>query len=131
MDIQSLLQIDLFLQVYGITSGRAAALIPAALGLISIILGRFALIRSAYPTGSARLKTMAALVLALTCIIFSVLHLARATGAIGTGSGRLGAIVALIFGMIGVILSGMALARSRRIARRSSTAVTTNHKERT
>lgn len=131
MNIQSLLQVDLFLQVTGITPGRAAALLPAVLGLISVIIGWLALARSAGRIGSGQLKAIAALVAGLIGIVLSGLHLARATGGIGTGSGRLGAIVALALSMIGVILGGLALARNRRIARRSSTTATTIPKEST
>ena len=120
MDMQSLLHVDLFLQVRGITPGRAAALLPAVMGLISVVIGWLALARSAGRTGSGRLKAIIALVLGLTGIVLSGLHLARATGAIGTGSGRLGAIVAMVLGLIGVVLGGLALARSRRIAKGSS-----------
>lgn len=118
--MQSLLQIDLLLQVSGITPGRAAALIPAVLGLSSVVIGWRALVRSAGRTGPGQLRSIIALSAGLTGILLSVLHLSRATGAIGTGSGRLGAIVAMVLGIIGVILGWLALARVRRIGRRSS-----------
>jgi hypothetical protein len=111
MNVQSLLQVDLFLQVSGLTAGRAAAIVPAVMGLIGVIIGWSALARPAGHNGSKRLKTIVALVLGLIGIIFSGLHLARATGAIGTGSGRLGAIVALVLGLLSMILGGLALAR--------------------
>ncbi|HKO81480.1 MAG TPA: DUF6223 family protein [Chitinophagaceae bacterium] len=131
MDMQSLLQTDLFLQVRGITPARAAALIPAVMGLISVVIGRLALIRSARRISSGRIMGITALTMGLIGIVLSVQHLARATGGIGTGSGRLGAIVALVLALIGIVLGGLALARSRRIARRSSTTATANLKERT
>ena len=131
MDMQSLLQTDLFLQVRGITPGRAAALIPAVMGLISVVIGRLALIRSARRISSGRIMGITALTMGLIGIVLSVQHLARATGGIGTGSGRLGAIVALVLALIGIVLGGLALARSRRIARRGSTTATANLKERT
>ncbi len=109
MKMQSLFQADLLLQVSGITPGRAAALLPVVIGLISVIIGRWALARSAGRIVPVWLRAIVALVLGVTCIILSVLHLTRATGGIGTGSGRLGAIVALILGLIGVILGGLAL----------------------
>ena len=124
MNMQSLLQVGLFLQVSGITLGRAAALLPAVVGLISVVIGWLALARSAGRIGSGRLKAIVALVMGLIDMVLSGLHLARATGGIGTGSGRLGAIVALVVGLIGMILGGLALARSRRIATGSSTAAT-------
>jgi hypothetical protein len=126
MNMQSLLQIDLFLQVSGITPGRAAALLPVVLGLISVVIGRLALARSAGRIGSRRLKAIAALMLALIGIVLSGRHLARATGDIGTGSGRLGAIVALVLGMIGIVLGWLALIRSRRIASGSSIQTSNN-----
>lgn len=124
MNILSLLQVDLFLQVSGLTPGRAAALLPAVLGLISVIIGWIALARSAAHTGSGRLLAIGALGLGLIGIILSGLHLARATGAIGTGSGRLGAIVALVLGLIGMAFGWLTLSRSRRIAMRHGTKST-------
>lgn len=132
MNMQSLLQFQtcLFLQVSGITPGRAAALIPAVIGLISVIVGGLAFARSAKRNGSGRLMAKAALVLGLACIVLSILHLVRATGGIGTGSGRLGAIVALMFGLIGVLLGGLALVRIRRTVS-DSTAAGNSFRERT
>jgi hypothetical protein len=121
MNMQSFLDIDLFLQVSGITPGRAAAIVPAVLGLIGVIIGRRALTRSAHSTQSGRVMGTVALVLGLIGVVLSVLHLARTTGGFGTGSGRLGAIVAIVLGLISVMLGGLALVRSRRIARRTNT----------
>ena len=119
--MQSLLQIDLFLQVTGMTPGRAAIILPAVLGLISVVIGWLAFARSANRGGSLQLKAIVALMLGLIDIVLSGPHLARATGDIGTGSGRLGGIVALVLGLIGMVLGGLALARTRRAATRSST----------
>ena len=121
MIIQSLLQIDL-LQVSGITPGRAASLLSAAVGLISVIIGRLALIRSARRTSSGRVMGIVALVVGLIGIVLSVLHLAGTTGGFGTGKGRAGAIVAIVVGLIGMILGGLALARSRRLVKNSNAA---------
>lgn len=129
--MQNLLQVDLFLQVGGITPGRAAAILPAVMGLISFVIGWLALARSANHIGSGRLKAIIALVVGLIGVILSGLHLTRATGAIGTGSGRLGGIVALALGLIGMVLGGLALARSRRIAMRRNTEVTASPKQKT
>ncbi|WP_207515661.1 DUF6223 family protein [Longitalea luteola] len=115
--MQTLLQMDMLLQVSGITPGRAAALLPAVMGLISVVFGCMALARVKRNSPSGRAMAIAAIILALMGIVFSGLHLARATGAIGTGSGRLGAIVALLFSLIGVVISWLALARFRRMAR--------------
>jgi hypothetical protein len=117
--MQLLFQDGLFLQVSGITPGRAAALVPAVIGLISIAMGWLALARSAGRIASGRLKAMVALVLALIGIALSGLHLATANGAIGTGSGRLGAIVALVVSLIGMVLGSRALVRFRRNGSRS------------
>lgn len=131
MNMQNLLQVGLFLQVSGLTPGRAAAILPAVMGLISFVIGWLALACSANQIGSGRLKAIVALVVGLTGVILSGLHLTRATGAIGTGSGRLGAIVALVLGLIGMVLGGLALARSRRIAMRRNTEVTASPKQKT
>jgi hypothetical protein len=116
MEIQSLLQSDLLLQVSGITPGRAATILPALMGLSSVVIGWLALSRSADRMGSRRFKAIVALILGLIGMILSGLHLVRATGDIGTGSGRLGAIVSLVLGLIGMILGGLALIRIRQIA---------------
>ncbi len=46
MKVQCLLQIDVLLQVSGITPGRAATILPAVLGVISLIVGWLTLSRS-------------------------------------------------------------------------------------
>ena len=122
MDMQSLLQLDLFLQVRGVTPGRAATILPAVLGLISVVIGWLALARSSGHIGSRRLKAIVAVVLGLTGVVISGLHLARVTSGIGTGSGQLGAIVALMLALIGVVLGGLTLARSGRITTDSDIA---------
>lgn len=120
MGAQSLLQIDLFLQVSGMTPGRAATILPAVLGLNSVITGWWALVRSARRTSSMQFAGIIALLMGFTGVVFSVLHLIRATGGFGTGSGRLGAIVALVLGLTGMVSGGLAVARSRRITKGSS-----------
>jgi hypothetical protein len=97
--------------VRGITPGRARALVAAAVGLISVVVGGVAL-RSAKNIGSGRAGLIVALVLGLIGMILSVLHLAYTTGGFGTGSGRAGAIVGLVLGVIGISLGGKALRRS-------------------
>jgi len=91
-----------------ITSGRARALVAAAVSLISVIVGGLALGRFRGRTGA-----IMALVLGLIGIVLSVVHLGTSTGGFGTGSGRAGAIVALVLGLIGVNLGGLTLARLR------------------
>jgi Family of unknown function (DUF6223) len=112
MNLQNLLQIDLILQISGITPGRAATILPAMLGLLSITIGWLAHSRLGIRYGSRRIKAIVALVAGLIGIVLSGIHLAQASGAFGTGSGRLGAIVALVLGIIGIALSGRILARN-------------------
>ena len=131
MNIQSLLQVDLFLQVSGITPGRLESILAAMVGLISVVIGVRAM-RFASRPGSGRLGATVAMVMGLIGTILSGLHLARSYSAnFGTGSGKAGAIVALVLGLIGMVLGGLAMARYRRIARRSSTAATASSRERT
>jgi uncharacterized YccA/Bax inhibitor family protein len=116
--MQCLLQLDMLLQVSGITPGRAEAILPAVLGLISVIVGWLTLARSARRIQQVRMGAIVGLVMGLIDIILSGMHLVR-TSSIGTGSGRLGAIVALVFGLIGIVLGAQALVRSRKNATRS------------
>jgi hypothetical protein len=106
--------IDVAPPVTGITSGRARAMMVAVVGLISLIFGVLALVRSGGGNGSGRVASIVALALGLIGILLSVVHLSTFTGGFGTGGGRAGAIVALVLGLIGMILGGFALARSRR-----------------
>ena len=126
-----MLQVDFFLQVTGITPGRAAAILSGIVGLISVVIGRLALIRSTRRISSGRIMGIVAMGLGLICIVLSVLHLARTTGGFGIGKGRAGAIVALVIGLIGMVLGGLALARYRRIAKLRSTEATTTAREKT
>ena len=111
MDMQNFL-----LQVSGLTPGRAATILPAIMGLISVVIGWRALVRSSGRVGASRLMVILVLVLGLIDMVFSGLHLARATSGFGTGSGKLGAIVAFVLGVIGVVLGVLAWGRSRRMA---------------
>jgi uncharacterized membrane protein len=128
MNMHSLLQV-VFLQI--ITTGRLWSIVAGVVGLIGVVIGRLALIRSTHNIGSARRMGIVALGLGSIGVVLSVFHLASTTGGFGTGKGRAGAIVALIIGLIGTVLGWLALARSRRIARRSSTAMTANIREKT
>jgi hypothetical protein len=96
-------------QVGEITTGRARALVGAVVGLISLVIGGLALLRS-----TGRGVATVALVLGLLGIILSVVHLGTSTGGFGTGSGRAGAIVALVLSLIGTSLGGLTLSRHRR-----------------
>jgi len=101
----------------GITGGRAQALVALAVGLVSVVVGRLALARSAGDpgTGRRRGRAIVALAVGLIGMVLAGVRLASST-AIGTGSGRLGAIVALVVAVIGAALGGLALVRSRRAA---------------
>jgi hypothetical protein len=98
------------------TSGRARALVGVAFGLISLITGTIALLRSrgSLGVGNGRVGAIAALVLGLIAIVLSVIHLSIFTGGFGTGGGRAGAIVAIVLSLIGIALGGITLSRSRR-----------------
>jgi hypothetical protein len=113
---------------YGITGGRARSLIGTGMGLISIITGGLALIRSRSHTRrkGGQIIIIAALVSGLTGIILSLVHLGSSTGGFGTGGGRAGAIAALIFSLIGITLSGISLARHKRNNRGISSEITEN-----
>lgn len=109
-----LTQLNTILQVTGITSGRAAALVPAGIGLIGMIIGWIALRRSRIHAGKGRPGAVIAVCLGVTDLILSILHLIRSSdNNFGTGSGKLGAIVALVFAVIGIFLGGIAMSRSR------------------
>ena len=113
MNMHVLTQLSIILQATDI-SGRSAALLPAGLGLISVIIGSFALRRSRSHVGKGRQGASIALCLGLISLILSVMHLIRTSdNSIGTGSGKLGAIVALVLALIGIILGGITLAHLR------------------
>lgn len=109
MNVQSWLQVGLFLQVSGITPGRAAAIQAGIVGLISVLIGWLALVGWIRRMGYGRIMAIASLLGGLTGMILSGLHLARTTGGFGTGSGRAGAIVGLLLGLTGMVLGGLAL----------------------
>jgi Family of unknown function (DUF6223) len=99
--------------VSGITPGRARALVGVVAGLISLVIGWRAKVRSAAGTGKGRTSAIVALVLGLIGIVLSVVHLSTSVGAVfGSGSGKAGAIFGLVLGLIGMTLGGLAL-RSR------------------
>ncbi|HMF71933.1 MAG TPA: DUF6223 family protein [Flavitalea sp.] len=120
MNMQNLLQVDLFLQI--ITTGRLWSIVAAVVGLIGVIVGWMALAHSARRISSRRLMGIVALALGLIGVVLSGLHLARTTGGFGTGKGRAGAIVALVVALIGMVLGRLVLARLRWIATGHSTA---------
>jgi hypothetical protein len=100
--------------VKGMTPGRARALIGVAAGLICLVVGWRARIRSAAGTGKGRTGAIAALLLGLIGIILSVMHLTTSAGAVfGSGSGKAGAIFALVLCLIGMPLGGLALRQKK------------------
>lgn len=108
-------QFEILLQVSGLTSERAAALIPAAAGLISLIVGSIVLARSRIRIGHSKAGAIVALLLGVIGLVWSVTHLVRTSSSnIGTGSGRLGAIVALVLALVGIGLGVVALTRSKK-----------------
>ena len=98
--------------VKGITPGRARSLVGSAMALISVIVGWRAKIRA--KRGKGGTEAIVAVLLGLTGIILSVIHLSASYGAaLGSGSGKAGAFVALVLGLIGLILGGLALRSGR------------------
>jgi len=91
-----------------LTAARTRALMAAAVGLISLIIGALALARGGRDRG--RTGAIVGLALGMIGVVVSVIHLAGSTG-FGTGGGRAGAIVALVLALIGLSLSGLALKR--------------------
>lgn len=101
--------------VTGITSGRAKALVGGLLGLVSLVIGWRAKVRSTAGT-SRRTGAMAAVVVGLIGIVFSVVHLSTSAGAVfGSGSGKAGAIVGMVLSVTGVTLGGLTLSRKKRL----------------
>jgi xanthosine utilization system XapX-like protein len=127
--MQNLLQVDLFLQVSGITPGRAVSLLAGVIGLIGIVIGWMALSRTARRISSGRQMGIVALAMGLIGMVLGGLHLASTTGGFGTGKGRAGAIVAMVIGLIGLILGRRALTRARRIATGSNSITTASPRE--
>lgn len=112
--MQGLVQ-SVLLQVIGITPGRAVALVPVGLALVSVVAGWVLLARSKGRIGYGRTGAITALAIGVISLVLSIIHLVRTSGSsIGTGAGRLGAIVAVILGLVGIGLSGLAVVRSRK-----------------
>ncbi|MEV4123771.1 DUF6223 family protein [Nocardia sp. NPDC049707] len=97
---------------YELGVGRTVPSVAAVLGLISVIAGGLALVRSRRP-GTGRVRIIGALVLGPISAIVGGLHGANAAGGLGTGNGLAGAVFAVVLGLIGTILGALALARSR------------------
>jgi len=96
--------------VKGITPGRARALAGTAVCLLSVGIGWWAQKRASGGTGNGRTGAIIALLLGITGIVLSGIHLVITAGAVfGSGSGKAGAIVGLVLGLIGISLGGLAL----------------------
>jgi Family of unknown function (DUF6223) len=108
-----LLQINILLQVSGMTSGRAATILPMLLGLISVIIVFTTRYNLANQYIAKRNKALVAIVAGLISIVLAGIHLTQAQGAFGTGSGKLGAIVALLLAGIGVMFGVIILSRNK------------------
>jgi membrane protein CcdC involved in cytochrome C biogenesis len=114
MILLKLHQINILLQVSGLTSGRTATILPMLLGLISVILVITTRYNVANQYSTKRNKALIAIVAGLISIVLAGIHLARASGDFGTGSGKLGAIVALLLAGIGVVSAVMILSRNNK-----------------
>jgi len=96
--------------VKGITPGRVRALAGTAVCLLSVGIGWWAQKRASGGTGNGRTGAIIALLLGITGIVLSGIHLVITAGAVfGSGSGKAGAIVGLVLGLIGISLGGLAL----------------------
>ena len=113
MDTHNLLLPGLILQI--VTIGRLTSIITGVIGLVSVLTGRQALMRSSHPV-SSRPKAIAAIVMGIASVVAGALHLILSNGGFGTGSGKLGAIVAMVAGFTGACFGLLALNRSKRIA---------------
>jgi uncharacterized membrane protein len=97
----------------GIGSGRLLPTMAAVAGLIGMVIGALALIRSRHAS-NRRAGAIVATVLGLISLVVGGLHTANSAGGFGTGNGLAGAIVAIVLGLVGMVLGGLALARSSR-----------------
>ena len=97
---------------FAIGSGRLLPTAAAAIGLLGIVVGSAALIRSG--GGKGRGSACFALATGSISAVVGGLHAANAAGGFGTGNGLAGAIVAITLGLLGLGLGGLALVRSRR-----------------
>jgi hypothetical protein len=103
----------------GIGSGRLVPTVASIAGLIGVVVGGLALVRSGRRIGTnGRRGAIAAAVAGLISVIVGGLHSAYSAGGLGTGNGLAGAILAMVLGLTGMVLGGLAIVRSRRIADR-------------
>jgi hypothetical protein len=101
---------------YELTAGRFWSLVAGGLGLVGVVIGVLALIRSAGSTSprSRQGRAAAAIIAGVLGAVIGGLVVASADGGPGTGSGVVGGFMALLIGLIALVLGGLALTRSRR-----------------
>ena len=109
--------------VQGPTTRRLWATTASVLALISVVMGGFAMVRSASFGTAARLGMILALAAGLVAVINGALVLAVANGGLGSGNGVVGGAVALVLGLIGMIIGGLALSRCRRTTGAGNVAI--------
>jgi len=104
--------------VYGLTLRRLWATAAAAVALVGVVIGGFALNRSAsrFGTTSGHLGAIVALGAGLIAVVNGGLNLAMADGGPGTGNGVVGGAAAFVLGLIALALGGLVQARVRRTA---------------
>ena len=104
--------------VYGLTLRRLWATAAAAVALVGVVIGGFAVAHSAnrFGTTSGRLGAIVALAAGLIAVVNGGLNLAMANGGPGTGNGVVGGAAAFVLGLIALILGALAQARVRRTA---------------
>jgi hypothetical protein len=99
---------------YTLTTGRFWGTAAALLGLVGVVLGARALIRSRRRVGNGgRNEATVTLLAGLIAMAGGALNLLVADGGPGTGNGVVGGALALLFGLFAVVLAGL-VARSRR-----------------
>ena len=106
--------------VYGLTLRRLWATAAAAVALVGVVIGGFALACSACRVGttSGHLGAIVALGAGLIAVVNGGLNLAMANGGPGTGNGVIGGAAAFVLGLIALALGGLAQSRVRRTALR-------------
>ncbi|MDD9269304.1 DUF6223 family protein [Paenibacillus sp. GCM10023248] len=103
-------------QVYGFTPARIKIIVTVVMGLGSLVISWWSLVRASDRSGKGnwRIGTIVAVVLALIAYFIAGPHFSHTPGDIGSGNGRGGAAFAVILSIISTVLSGMAWYSSRR-----------------
>lgn len=103
-------------QVYGFTSARIYILVTVVMGLGSVVISWWSLVRASDSSSkwNWRIGTIVAVVLALIVCFIAGPHFTHTPGDIGSGNGRGGAPFAVILSIITIVISGMAWYSSRR-----------------